>query len=472
MITRPAGMSDEDEDEKFTFDEPIRHKQNRPGKYFNSKSVSKKSLQKGDSNDDKFVQINKISIENSIINDCTNGELNAVKEYIVNHDVNEFLYTGWTLLLYACLAAKPNIVEYLLTHGADPNKHKDGYTPLISLCNSQNISADDCFACLRLLIEAKANANDTNKLRETPLICASKSKNIEFLSSLMQHVKDINATDSEGRTALMYATIANRLDTVCFLLENNARIDIKDNRNLTAADIASAKEYHEIFSVLSSNKEEAIISCSLSKIEKWQDIFPSLNIPEGRLIYDILIVLDGMGLQMYSHLFQNMTLAKFLQLTEEDLLRLGIMISIHRKRFLDCLYKFHSKLWNAQTLKLVHKSDPFSIYNGIMSLGNAATQLHVIGASLNYVINDLKNSEMVDEKEKRECQDYLNQIDQSLASIKRELNAIKRLAKKIDRKDYLDSPASYIAPKKTYNWWPIIGIALTTAIILVKKYAK
>lgn len=40
------------------------------------------------------------------------------------YDINKFLHTGWTLLLYAASSVQPEIIKYLLTLNADPNKDK------------------------------------------------------------------------------------------------------------------------------------------------------------------------------------------------------------------------------------------------------------------------------------------------------------------------------------------------------------
>lgn len=42
----------------------------------------------------------------------------------VVYDINKSLHTGWTLLLYAASSVQPEIIEYLLTLDADPNKNK------------------------------------------------------------------------------------------------------------------------------------------------------------------------------------------------------------------------------------------------------------------------------------------------------------------------------------------------------------
>lgn len=45
-------------------------------------------------------------------------------EHDVEYNVDKFLRTGWTLLLYAASSVEPEIIECLLAHGANPNKHK------------------------------------------------------------------------------------------------------------------------------------------------------------------------------------------------------------------------------------------------------------------------------------------------------------------------------------------------------------
>lgn len=45
----------------------------------------------------------------------------------VTYDVNKFLQSGWTLLLYAALWVQPEIIKYLLTLDANPNKDKGMY---------------------------------------------------------------------------------------------------------------------------------------------------------------------------------------------------------------------------------------------------------------------------------------------------------------------------------------------------------
>lgn len=50
----------------------------------------------------------------------------------MGRDVNEFFYTGWTMLLYASSAMVPEVIKHLLELGADPNIHKGKIKLLMS----------------------------------------------------------------------------------------------------------------------------------------------------------------------------------------------------------------------------------------------------------------------------------------------------------------------------------------------------
>lgn len=184
-----------------------------------------------------------LDYQNHIINACTKGKIEIIEEYAKSHNVNEFLYKGWTPLLYAAFAAQPEVINYLLLNEANPNQHRDGYTPLMALCNSVSMCLEKSLKCLRLLIDANADVDAINKHRQTALMYACKSQEPEFVKVLLNHVKDIDATDSDERTAIFYAVTANKIDIVKILLENNADITLVDNNNYTVKDIASEKAY-------------------------------------------------------------------------------------------------------------------------------------------------------------------------------------------------------------------------------------
>lgn len=72
------------------------------------------------------------------------------------------------------------------------------------------------------------------------------------------------------------------------------------------------------------------------------------------------MILYGMGLENYGILFQGMDIKTFLQLTENDLCRLGIDITVHRDQFLRNLEKFHSKKWRIDSFGNIKKTDSYT----------------------------------------------------------------------------------------------------------------
>lgn len=186
---RPAGLSDDDDDDDF-FD-----------KHYHSATKDSRDSRKTE-NDFDDVLVHEEDHENYLINACTKGDLKAIQDHLENvtYDINKFLHTGWTLLLYAASSVQPEIIEYLLTFDVDPNKDKEGFTPLMALCSSTKGTAEISLKCLIMLIQAKADANLTNRRRETALMYACTSQNAEFVAELIKHVHDINVCDSDGKS--------------------------------------------------------------------------------------------------------------------------------------------------------------------------------------------------------------------------------------------------------------------------------
>ncbi|KAF3420241.1 hypothetical protein E2986_09314 [Frieseomelitta varia] len=421
--------------------------------------------------------------EHEMINACSMGQLEIVIKYLESNDINKFLLNGWTPLLYATVNAQIKIIEYLINNEVDVNKHKDGYTPLMALCNSIKETTEQRIKCLTVLIEAGADPNASNKLRQTPLMFACKSQEVEFIIELIKYVKNINAFDNRKQTcdiviyclqALMYATIANKPEIVKILIENAADITLADFNKLTAYDIASMKGYDKILSLLNFNEEESTNIYNLSKIYNWKDIFPSLiNIDNQTVDTDVDTLLYGMSLEKYAHIFQGINLKTFLTLNENDLCRLGMDINAHRMQFIECLDKFHRKKWSIQSIGAVNKSLPYTLYNGVISLGILSKQIAIIGSSFRHIKNSLIkiNSENV-HLTKLQISNYeqeLKKTQKTLNILKNELMQIKALSKKIEKENDIGIPAIYIGPKKRNINWPVfLSITLIVGIYVSK----
>lgn len=427
-------------DENFSLSE----KQTRTTRYCFQNSLVLKNI--NTFNQDRNMDNNKEqSIEREMINACTVGKFEIVNKYIESYDINKFLCDGWTPLLYAAFNAQIKVIEYLINNGADVNKHKDGYTPLMALCNSIKETTEQRIKCLTALIEAGANPNANNKQRQTLLMYACTSQEPEFITELVKYTKNINAYDNRKQTALMYATIANKPEVVKILIENAADVTLTDLNGLTVYDVASMKGYDKISSLLNLDEEVAINTYKIFKVYEWRHMFPSLlNIDNETVDPDVYTILYGMNLEKYTHIFQGISLKTFLTLTENDLIHLGLDINAHRIQFMECLHKFHRKKWSIQSIGAINKSLPYTLYNGIVSLGILSKQIAVIGSSFRYIKNSLLkvNSRDIYLTTERisNYEQELKKVQETLSILKNELMQIKALSKGLKKKTILVYP--------------------------------
>lgn len=140
-------------------------------------------------------------------------------------------------------------------------------------------------------------------------------------------------------------------------------------------------------------------------------------------------------MEQYRSIFQGMELNDFLSLTDDDLIKLGMDLQFHRKEFLDGLLKFHKKKWTNKSIGVVSKSLPYTIYNGVASLGNIGRQLGVIGASFKFVKNNLlslnESQITLSDVQKNDYIEELEATEKSLVSLKKDLNQMLHFAKKV-----------------------------------------
>ena len=117
------------------------------------------------------------------------------------------------------------IVRLLLAHYADPNLSDDGETPLATAIREHQLETAD----LVLRSGAKINnrsGNDTSPAAPAPpLIWAIQAKYSAGIRFLLGHHADVNATDTAGGTALLYAIRNGDIALVKTLLDRNAPLN-------------------------------------------------------------------------------------------------------------------------------------------------------------------------------------------------------------------------------------------------------
>ena len=104
---------------------------------------------------------------------------------------------------------------------------------------------------MRLLVQAGARLELDSNTGETILIAASRRGLVEAIRLLVREaIVSIDAVDSEGRTALMHATMNSRVEIVRFLKNSGASLNISDVYGESAATMALDLSDMEVFSIL------------------------------------------------------------------------------------------------------------------------------------------------------------------------------------------------------------------------------
>lgn len=148
-------------------------------------------------------------------------------------DANLTTANGYSPLIFACLQNNFEYVRTLLRYKANVvQRTEEGWTPLLISATNPIIFYDnmdhDFFKKLieivykysryhpdynpvrtvSLLLSEGANPNESNMFGTTPLMAAASMANYEILKVLMAEKTAVDLTDTEGKTALMYAVIA------------------------------------------------------------------------------------------------------------------------------------------------------------------------------------------------------------------------------------------------------------------------
>lgn len=125
-----------------------------------------------------------------------------------------------------------------------------GRTPL-------HIAAEKGYAEIVLvLVEKGAEVNITDSNGNTPLIfIIHKAGNLQVTRRLLEKGAAVNTQNRTGETALMYAAWRGHSDIVRLLLENRADATLKNTQGDTASALAASKGHLEIVQMLQSATE-------------------------------------------------------------------------------------------------------------------------------------------------------------------------------------------------------------------------
>ena len=161
---------------------------------------------------------------------------------------------GWTALMLAAAFNQEDALKTLINLKADVNAENNwGFTamsyskyPLLSDLLKMAGAKPSLFDCvenndLANYKNSNGNVNVTNNIGATPLILASMEGKIDLVKALITAGADVNASNTNGGTALMYITINQKTNTIeqqleiiNALIKAGADINKKNSRGRTS----------------------------------------------------------------------------------------------------------------------------------------------------------------------------------------------------------------------------------------------
>ncbi|KAJ1609950.1 ankyrin repeat-containing protein [Cryptosporidium canis] len=183
-------------------------------------------------------------------------------------DINRRDHKQWTALHIAVSKKFPEIVELLLSSGADLSL---ALPHTCAPCRGGPISSKAIhFAAIRgnhliteILLRYGADINDRDEDEKTPLHYASFRPNSEYVRWLIERGADVNAKDKYGRTPLHISALSGNLEVTRILVGSGSHLQSRDVWDMSPLSLAATREHSEMVAYLESVSGESASEISV-----------------------------------------------------------------------------------------------------------------------------------------------------------------------------------------------------------------
>ncbi|XP_071509552.1 ankyrin repeat, SAM and basic leucine zipper domain-containing protein 1-like [Diadema antillarum] len=383
---------------------------------------------------------------------ASRGNLEEVQDFIAKGmAVDCMLKAGWTALMYAASCGQPTVVRYLLEKGANPNFNRASfmYSPLMAVCSS-NLSENAILECLTLLTDHGADVNTHEKSHMTPLMIASQHGHARVVEKLLACGATVDYTDNRRWTALFYAAESGHRRVVELLLGSRAD-PTKWCSDGKAADIAYEKGHKELAELLEAAVNPATSQTvngntslpppsipvtadtpttitttttttttdnpptsnsitnhhlppptppppaqevSVSSPPVTSATVPATTTATNHQSYHVLddleLFLYGLNLGALVPAFRSheVTFAQLLEMTEDDVEKVGVSQVGQRKKIVDSIHAIHKKKWERGSVRSP-SSKVLRLKETHAILDNVSKHIAYIASSIVYIDNNL-----------------------------------------------------------------------------------
>lgn len=186
---------------------------------------------------------NKLDILKFLIEDC------KIPIDDREYNVEEKIDNGWTALQWACSKGHAEVIQYLISKGAEVNL-TDSSTPLIYAIQSKNPAA------VKALLTAKVNVNQADNRKLTPIFYALLHQPEEICALLIAQGADIQELLPNGESLLHYFTKEGQMEKAIVLVQKGANFSTKMPDGTTPLHQASKNGFYDLVKVLIEKKAE------------------------------------------------------------------------------------------------------------------------------------------------------------------------------------------------------------------------